>query len=188
MSCIQEVTLLPDSSFIWTGSVHVSPSEEVVMYPFWLMATNIPSLYIRNDQLIDTACTRVFHDWPSTDVVNTHNILWFICDLADLCGFWLFNTGSGDRTNRLIRHYQRIKRFLFRGCSPHFPHRVDSDRILLFVSAPYPQFSKTTKAETWPAIYFRPSPAAYLARRGVISTRHDFSCRQGATPSTAVIR
>ena len=104
MSCIQEVTLLPDSFFIWTGSVHVSPSEEVVMYPFWLMATNIPSLYIRNDQLIDTACTRVFHDWPSTDVVNTHNILWFICDLADLCGFWLFNTGSGYRTNRLIRH------------------------------------------------------------------------------------
>ena len=132
MSCIQEVTLLPDSFFIWTGSVHVSPSEEVVTYPFWLMATNIPSLYIRNDQLIDTACTRVFHDWPSTDVVNTHNILWFICDLADLCGFWLFNTGSGYRTNRLIRHYQRIKRFLFRGCSPHFPHRVDSDRILLF--------------------------------------------------------
>ena len=177
MSCIQEVTLLPDSFFIWTGSVHVSPSEEVVTYPFWLMATNIPSLYIRNDQLIDTACTRVFHDWPSTDVVNTHNILWFICDLADLCGFWLFNTGSGYRTNPVSRMFSTLSppRRFRQNFAFSCPHHIRN-------------FSKTTKAETWPAIYFRPSPAAYLARRGVISTRHDFSCRQGTTPSTAVIR
>ena len=139
---------------------------------------------IFNALLVIKTTERIYNTENKWNMVKfTH-----ISNYSDLMGFTIFKCGSGYRTNRLIRHYQRIKRFLFRGCSPHFPHRVDSDRILLFVSAPYPQFSKTTKAETWPAIYFRPSPAAYLARRGVISTRHDFSCRQGATPSTAVIR